>query len=157
LCEAKGFAKDARQDLIDPVLQARGEVPEWSIGTVSKTVVRASVPWVRIPPSPPAFALRASRFAGLARSDIAKQDALRSLGKGGLLRMYYVYLIQSEAFPSQRYVGFTKDLRKCQRSFFTRLASLQAILEKFEIIWPLCEEITSLTILVGSKYEATFS
>src|SRR5215207_543351 len=30
-----------------------GEVPEWSIGTVSKTVVRASVPWVRIPPSPP--------------------------------------------------------------------------------------------------------
>src|SRR5260370_39632829 len=33
-----------------------GEVPEWSIGTVSKTVVRASVPWVRIPPSPPACA-----------------------------------------------------------------------------------------------------
>src|SRR5215207_4899947 len=33
-----------------------GEVPEWSIGTVSKTVVRASVPWVRIPPSPPTFA-----------------------------------------------------------------------------------------------------
>ena len=32
-----------------------GEVPEWSIGTVSKTVVRASVPWVRIPPSPPKF------------------------------------------------------------------------------------------------------
>src|ERR1043166_7902088 len=32
-----------------------GEVPEWSIGTVSKTVVRASVPWVRIPPSPPIF------------------------------------------------------------------------------------------------------
>src|SRR5215216_2600348 len=38
----------------------RGEVPEWSIGTVSKTVVRASVPWVRIPPSPPPYALRAS-------------------------------------------------------------------------------------------------
>ena len=31
----------------------RGEVPEWSIGTVSKTVVGASSPWVRIPPSPP--------------------------------------------------------------------------------------------------------
>jgi integrase len=30
-----------------------GEVPEWSIGTVSKTVVPAMVPWVRIPPSPP--------------------------------------------------------------------------------------------------------
>src|SRR5882757_7434471 len=41
-----------------------GEVPEWSIGTVSKTVVRASVPWVRIPPSPPSFA---SREQGKAR------------------------------------------------------------------------------------------
>jgi len=28
-------------------------VPEWSIGTVSKTVVPSRVPWVRIPPSPP--------------------------------------------------------------------------------------------------------
>lgn len=26
--------------------------------------------------------------------------------------MFYVYLIQSEAFPEQRYVGFTTDLRK---------------------------------------------
>ena len=30
-----------------------GEVPEWSNGAVSKTVVLAIVPWVRIPPSPP--------------------------------------------------------------------------------------------------------
>ena len=30
-----------------------GEVPEWLNGTVSKTVVLARVPWVRIPPSPP--------------------------------------------------------------------------------------------------------
>ena len=30
-----------------------GEVPEWSIGAVSKTVVPSPVPWVRIPPSPP--------------------------------------------------------------------------------------------------------
>jgi hypothetical protein len=34
-------------------MNADGEVPEWSNGTVSKTVVRATVPWVRIPPSPP--------------------------------------------------------------------------------------------------------
>ena len=33
--------------------RGRGEVPEWSIGTVSKTVVPSRVPWVRIPPSPP--------------------------------------------------------------------------------------------------------
>ena len=32
---------------------SRGEVPEWSIGAVSKTVERVSVPRVRIPPSPP--------------------------------------------------------------------------------------------------------
>ena len=31
----------------------RGGVPEWLNGAVSKTVVRASVPWVRIPPPPP--------------------------------------------------------------------------------------------------------
>ena len=31
----------------------KGEVPEWSNGAVSKTVDRASGPWVRIPPSPP--------------------------------------------------------------------------------------------------------
>ena len=26
--------------------------------------------------------------------------------------MFYVYLIQSEAFPKQRYVGFTAELKK---------------------------------------------
>ena len=30
-----------------------GEVAEWSIASVSKTEVRESGPWVRIPPSPP--------------------------------------------------------------------------------------------------------
>ena len=29
-----------------------GEVPEWTIGAVSKTVVVLGLPWVRIPPSP---------------------------------------------------------------------------------------------------------
>jgi hypothetical protein len=33
-------------------LGERGEVPEWTIGAVSKTVVAARLPWVRIPPSP---------------------------------------------------------------------------------------------------------
>jgi hypothetical protein len=33
--------------------QIYGEVREWLNRTVSKTVVRVSVPWVRIPPSPP--------------------------------------------------------------------------------------------------------
>ena len=35
------------------VSNTEGEVPEWSNGAVSKTVDRASGPWVRIPPSPP--------------------------------------------------------------------------------------------------------
>jgi hypothetical protein len=30
-----------------------GEVSEWSNETVLKTVVQETVPWVRIPPSPP--------------------------------------------------------------------------------------------------------
>ena len=42
----------------------RGEVPEWSIGAVSKTVVGLRPPWVRIPPSPP-LALT-EQFSGLS-------------------------------------------------------------------------------------------
>jgi hypothetical protein len=44
----------SRKDRFAKVRATYGEVPERSIGAVSKTVVRASVPWVRIPPSPPA-------------------------------------------------------------------------------------------------------
>ena len=40
-----------------------GEVPEWSIGSVSKTDVPARVPGVRIPPSPPRAA-RATLWPG---------------------------------------------------------------------------------------------
>ena len=36
-----------------PTVDSAGEVPEWPKGTVSKTVWRVSVTWVRIPPSPP--------------------------------------------------------------------------------------------------------
>ena len=42
-------ARQPRTD--DP--QKHGEVAEWSIAPVSKTGVGASLPWVRIPPSPP--------------------------------------------------------------------------------------------------------
>ena len=36
-------------------IQFNGEVAEWSKAPVLKTGERASVPWVRIPPSPPFF------------------------------------------------------------------------------------------------------
>ena len=36
-------------------IQVNGEVAEWSKAPVLKTGERASVPWVRIPPSPPFF------------------------------------------------------------------------------------------------------
>src|SRR5262245_42178159 len=39
-----------------------GEVPEWPNGAVSKTVVPLRVPWVRIPPSPPAHTKRLIRL-----------------------------------------------------------------------------------------------
>jgi hypothetical protein len=35
------------------ICQQRGEVAEWFKAAVLKTAVRESVPWVRIPPSPP--------------------------------------------------------------------------------------------------------
>ena len=46
-------------------VRRRGEVPEWPIGHDWKSCVRASVPWVRIPPSPPRLA-SASDSAGFA-------------------------------------------------------------------------------------------
>ena len=45
-----------------------GEVPEWSNGAVSKTVDRASGPWVRIPPSPPDRNARDPRWGPCARA-----------------------------------------------------------------------------------------
>ena len=54
--QAVGTALEARLAQpreANPRGRPSGEVPEWSIGAVSKTVVRATVPWVRIPPSPP--------------------------------------------------------------------------------------------------------
>ncbi len=38
--------------LLTLVIYTLGEVAEWLNVTVSKTVVRLGVPWVRIPPSP---------------------------------------------------------------------------------------------------------
>ena len=41
---------------------ACGEVPEWSNGAVSKTVVGASLPRVRIPVSPPIIIIKVLIF-----------------------------------------------------------------------------------------------
>ena len=52
LAGPRGFAKS------EPAIHgmpARGEVAEWSIAPHSKCGVRATVPGVRIPPSPPYF------------------------------------------------------------------------------------------------------
>ena len=44
-----------------------GEVREWLKRAVSKTVVQETVPWVRIPPSPPCGAVAQWESASLAR------------------------------------------------------------------------------------------
>ena len=45
----------------------RGEVTEWSIVAVSKTVVGLRLPWVRIPPSPPLAPAKALSRSGHGR------------------------------------------------------------------------------------------
>src|ERR1700759_2032360 len=60
-----------------PYKRCPGEVPEWSIGTVSKTVVRASVPWVRIPPSPPVLRDSSLIDVSIQRPDSGAAFALR--------------------------------------------------------------------------------
>ncbi len=79
--------------------------------------LRETGAWVRIPHPPPAFALRAS--AGLRQEDGRNEIRVRlrseALAKEGWFRereMFYVYLIRSKAFPKQRYIGFTTDLKK---------------------------------------------
>ena len=70
-----------------------------------------------VPPPPPD--LRSSSFGWLTPVSRAKRGRARlpseALAKEGRLRahdVFYVYLICSGAFPQQRYVGFTKDLKK---------------------------------------------
>jgi hypothetical protein len=53
------------------IAQPLGEVPEWSIGAVSKTVERASVPRVRIPLSPPAISIEP---AGLSQRLLCRRQ-----------------------------------------------------------------------------------
>ena len=56
-----------------------GEVPEWSIGLVSKTSDRSRDPWVRIPPSPPVVQDRAA-VGGVAAKGLELADPGRSIG-----------------------------------------------------------------------------
>src|ERR1700738_3782531 len=87
LAKAAGIAAFANiaPSTVGPYKRGPGEVPEWSIGTVSKTVVRASVPWVRIPPSPPTTSIatilwpncRAEISQVRQRFDVGAVDRLR--------------------------------------------------------------------------------
>src|SRR5678809_1183553 len=49
----------------------RGEVAEWSKAPHSKCGVRATVPWVRIPPSPP-ISMFGSRFLRVAGDSVER-------------------------------------------------------------------------------------
>src|SRR5262245_52772816 len=98
-----------------------GEVPEWSIGTVSKTVVRASVPWVRIPPSPPfCFALRATQNESAKPASEAecppkpwrRRAVTTRRYPPSICSMIYVYMLRSDTAPDQCYVGLTTDLKR---------------------------------------------
>ncbi len=48
-----GFSQDVRP---------KGRVPEWSNGVLSKSIERAIVPGVRIPPLPPYFSINDLRL-----------------------------------------------------------------------------------------------
>ena len=49
--KTKSMATGFKEKIIH--LRRKGELPEWSIGTVSKTVVSFRIPRVQIPDSPP--------------------------------------------------------------------------------------------------------
>lgn len=62
-----------------------------------------------------AILLRAARFAGQAlqfvRSRMAERMRSEALAKEGR-SVWYVYLIESEAFVGEHYIGITSDLRR---------------------------------------------
>lgn len=100
-----------------------GKVAEWFKATVLKTVVGETLPWVRIPPFPPHYALRAScgrphgvwaearSPQGVVYSCLPKpwrREATRSQPLGGSA-MWYVYFL--ELANDDIYVGSTSDLK----------------------------------------------
>ncbi len=63
---------------------------------------------------PSLFKLRLAYASKTAESEIRTRLPYEALAKEGRFRkreMFYVYLIQSETFPEQRYIGFTTDLK----------------------------------------------
>ena len=58
ICSPKTTVLDRESGRKSSSRDRKGEVPEWSIGPHSKCGVRATVPGVRIPPSPPGKAPR---------------------------------------------------------------------------------------------------
>ena len=58
-------------------MRAVGEVPEWLNGPVSKTGIRASVSWVRIPPSPPQSLGRQLNFLRVSEKFATFKDLRR--------------------------------------------------------------------------------
>ena len=84
-----------------------GECPEWQR---ELTVNQPSYDFVGSSPTSPTILLRAKALRRIERCPTAKQDALRSLGEGGPVPVWYVYLLESETFDGQRYVGMTSDV-----------------------------------------------
>ena len=73
-----------------------GEVAEWSIASHSKCEVRASVPGVRIPPSPPPYAKASGGRppkGSRVQDDLPKLTQCGSAGRLDQL-MWYVYFIE---------------------------------------------------------------
>jgi hypothetical protein len=74
-----GFDLQARSTAGDVAAKPNGGMPERSNGAVSKTVVRASVPWVRIPLPPPR---RPSGTFFFSARSMPETQEIRAFGRG---------------------------------------------------------------------------
>ena len=95
-----------------------GEVPERSIGAVSKTVVRFCVPWVRIPPSPPSMRRKPLIFATCERQRRDPADATTCAGDEGHLASKGRFLISHGFHPPR-----LSSVRSCQAATLSRSAT----------------------------------
>jgi putative endonuclease len=77
-----------------------GEVSEWLKEHAWKACVGETLPWVRIPPSPPSYAKASD---GRPSPDTFTRTVVT--------RMWYVYILKSDA-DGELYVGSTNNLRR---------------------------------------------
>jgi putative endonuclease len=84
-----------------------GEVLEWPIRHAWRACVAVRLPWVRIPPSPPAYAKASAGRPANTKATDSRPD----YDKAMVATMWYVYILRS-TIDKRLYVGSTNNINR---------------------------------------------